>query len=76
MMGAQGDETIVSSRFGWAGSFGRMCPAIGAIQQQKQKQGYCYFAVAPGAGWNGENLYAQESYLAGLKFICAAIRTG
>lgn len=52
------------------------CPAIGAIQQQKQQQGYLYFSVAPGAGWNGENPYAQESYLAGLKFISAAIRTG
>ena len=53
-----------------------MCPAIGAIQQEKQEQGYRYVSVAPGAGWSGENPYAQESYLAGLKFISAGIRPG
>jgi len=52
------------------------CPAVDAIHQEKEDLGYSYFSVAPGGGWKGENPYAQESYLKGLKFVSAAIRTG
>lgn len=52
------------------------CPGIGSIRQTKEAQGYSYSAIAPGSGWAGENPYAQEHYLKGMKFESAAIRTG
>jgi len=52
------------------------CPAIASIQQTKEEQGYSYTSISPGSGWKGENPYAQEHYLKGMKFESAAIRTG
>ncbi|MCR4539604.1 hypothetical protein NUV89_14470 [Pseudomonas sp. 18.1.10] len=53
-----------------------MCPGIGSIHQTKEAQGYSYSAIAPGGGWRGENPFAEEHYLKGMKFESAAIRTG
>lgn len=53
-----------------------LCPGIGSIHQTKEEQGYSYSAISPGGGWTGENPYAQEHYLKGMKFESAAIRTG
>ncbi|TFY86587.1 DUF3757 domain-containing protein [Pseudomonas kairouanensis] len=52
-----------------------MCPAVVSIHQTKEAEGYSYFAVAPGGGWEGENPFAQEHYLKGMSFESAAIRT-
>ncbi|CAI8727872.1 MULTISPECIES: DUF3757 domain-containing protein [Pseudomonas] len=54
---------------------GSMCPGIGNIHQTKELKGYSYTALSPGSGWKGENPYAQEHYLKGMKFESAAIRT-
>jgi len=63
---------ISSSNNNTAGS---MCPGIGSIHQTQEAQGYSYTAISPGSGWKGENPYAQEHYLKGMKFESAAIRT-
>lgn len=54
---------------------GSMCPGIGSIHQTKAEDGYSYTAISPGSGWRGENPYAQEHYLKGMKFESATIRT-
>ena len=53
-----------------------VCPGIETIHQTKEEQGYSYSAIAPGGGWRGENPFAEEHYLKGMKFESAAIRTG
>ena len=55
---------------------GNTCPSVTSIHQTKEEQGYSYSAIAPGGGWRGENPFAEEHYLKGMKFESAAIRVG